>query len=109
MGTSHKNWWTGRVRHGVGQYFMGTIARLHARQRRVPAVPPAGLRRRMAMLWGYFRSMLAAQAAVRRRGVPPVPARVSVEGLLKGKHSATAELDERQKAKWNGVGTVAKA
>ena len=24
MGTSHKNWWTGRVRHGVGQYFMGT-------------------------------------------------------------------------------------
>ena len=24
MGTSHKNWWTGRVRHGVGQYYMGT-------------------------------------------------------------------------------------
>ena len=24
MGTSHKNWWTGRTRHGIGQYFMGT-------------------------------------------------------------------------------------
>ena len=24
MGTSHKNWWTGRARHGFGQYFMGT-------------------------------------------------------------------------------------
>jgi hypothetical protein len=24
MGTSHKNWWTGRVRHGVGQWYMGT-------------------------------------------------------------------------------------
>src|SRR6476646_11789910 len=24
MGTSHQNWWTGRVRHGYGQYFMGT-------------------------------------------------------------------------------------
>ena len=24
MGTSHKNWWTGRARHGYGQYFMGT-------------------------------------------------------------------------------------
>ncbi|HSV15005.1 MAG TPA: glycosyltransferase, partial [Tepidisphaeraceae bacterium] len=24
MGTSHKNWWTGRARHGSGQYFMGT-------------------------------------------------------------------------------------
>ncbi len=24
MGTSHRNWWTGRVRHGVGQYYMGT-------------------------------------------------------------------------------------
>src|SRR5262249_9169483 len=21
MGTSHKNWWTGRMRHGYGQYF----------------------------------------------------------------------------------------
>ena len=24
MGTSHKNWWTGRMRWGFGQYFMGT-------------------------------------------------------------------------------------
>src|SRR5687767_5176228 len=24
MGTSHKSWWTGRARHGRGQYFMGT-------------------------------------------------------------------------------------
>src|SRR5207245_8445091 len=24
MGTSHKNWWAGRVRHGFGQYYMGT-------------------------------------------------------------------------------------
>ena len=24
MGTSHKSWWTGRMRHGFGQYFMGT-------------------------------------------------------------------------------------
>ena len=41
MGTSHKNWWTGRVRHGVGQYFMGTGLDLHAGQRPVPHDPTA--------------------------------------------------------------------
>jgi len=24
MGTSDKSWWRGRVRHGYGQYFMGS-------------------------------------------------------------------------------------
>ena len=36
MGTSHKNWWTGRTRHGFGQYFMGTAPIVHAGQRRLP-------------------------------------------------------------------------
>src|SRR6185437_16030668 len=51
MGTSHKNWWTGRVRHGVGQYFMGTspiymIASAMFRMTRPPIVLGG-----VAMLW----------------------------------------------------------
>src|SRR5205809_2209515 len=58
MGTSHKNWWTGRVRHGFGQYFMGTgpsymIASALFRMTR-PPIFVGGL----AMLWGYFKSMI---------------------------------------------------
>ena len=57
MGTSHKNWWTGRVRHGFGQYYMGTapeylLASVAFRLVRPPVVVGS-----LAILWGYFRSM----------------------------------------------------
>src|SRR5207237_693504 len=58
MGTSHKNWWTGRVRHGVGQYYMGTApAYMFASAVFRMTRPPIGVGG-LAMLWGYFRSML---------------------------------------------------
>jgi glycosyltransferase involved in cell wall biosynthesis len=58
MGTSHKNWWTGRARHGAGQYFMGTgpaymLASALYRMTRPPLLVGG-----IAMLWGYFKSML---------------------------------------------------
>src|SRR5665213_3494809 len=58
MGTSHKNWWTGRVRHGFGQYFMGTgitymMASAVFRMSRPPIVIGG-----VAMLWGYLKSMI---------------------------------------------------
>src|SRR3954454_19128947 len=56
MGTSHKSWWTGRVRHGIGQYYMGTsptymLASALFRMTR-PPIAIGGL----AMLWGYVKS-----------------------------------------------------
>ena len=62
MGTSHKGWWTGRSRHGFGQYFMGTaptymIASALFRMTRPPVVIGG-----LAMLSGYFGAMF--------RGVP---------------------------------------
>lgn len=58
QGASHKGIWTGRLRAGFGQYFMGTsplyyvavaISRLTAHPALIGSV---------AMLWGYFRSWL---------------------------------------------------
>ena len=55
MGTSHKNWWTGRVRHGVGQWYMGTsfsymlVSALYRMTR--PPIVAGGV----AMLWGYVK------------------------------------------------------
>jgi poly-beta-1,6-N-acetyl-D-glucosamine synthase len=58
MGSSHKNWWTGRQRHGFGQYFMGTspwymLASAAYRMTRPPRVVGG-----LAMLYGYFKSMV---------------------------------------------------
>ena len=39
MGTSDRSWWRGRVRHGSGQYFMGTTPAYMHRQRPVPHDP----------------------------------------------------------------------
>ena len=58
QGTSHKGWVTGRMRHGFGQYYMGTspiymLANAVNRFTEKPYVL-AGL----AMLWGYVWSAL---------------------------------------------------
>ena len=102
MGTSHKNWWTGRVRHGYGQWFMGTgplymIASAVYRMTRPPLIVGG-----LAMLWGYFGAMLRG---VPRYGDPDPAFRRFLRSfqrriLLRGKSRATAELDARQASAW---------
>ena len=56
QGASQKGIWTGRVRAGFGQYFMGTspLYYLAVAIFRMPAHP--AVIGSIAMLWGYFRS-----------------------------------------------------
>jgi biofilm PGA synthesis N-glycosyltransferase PgaC len=56
QGASQKGIWTGRVRAGFGQYFMGTSTLYYVAvgMYRLPAHP--AVIGSMAMLWGYFRS-----------------------------------------------------
>jgi len=58
MGASQKSIWTGRVRGGFGQYFMGTSPLYHLAVviYRLPAYP--ALVGSVAMLWGYLKSCL---------------------------------------------------
>jgi hypothetical protein len=100
MGTSHKNWWTGRVRHGVGQYFMGTgplymLASAIFRMSRPPIIMGG-----IAMLWGYLRSMLQRKErygdAAFRRFLRAYQWRC----LLFGKTRATREFNDRQAVVW---------
>jgi poly-beta-1,6-N-acetyl-D-glucosamine synthase len=58
QGASHKGIWTGRLRVGFGQYFMGTspFYYLAVVIYRVPTYPM--LIGSVAMLWGYLRSWL---------------------------------------------------
>ncbi len=58
MGTSHKNWWTGRARHGAGQYFMGTglIYMLASCLFRI--FHPPMILGSIAMMWGWIKSFI---------------------------------------------------
>jgi biofilm PGA synthesis N-glycosyltransferase PgaC len=101
MGTSHKNWWTGRTRHGFGQYFMGTppmymIAAAVFRMTRPPLLVGG-----IAMIHGYFKSMVLRKP---RYGTPEFRRFLrsyQYACLIKGKRRATEQLNERQAARWN--------
>jgi glycosyltransferase involved in cell wall biosynthesis len=100
MGTSHKNWWTGRVRHGVGQYYMGTgpaymLASAMFRMTR----PPVGVGG-LAMLWGYLRSMLQRKERYGDADFRRFLRRYQWRCLLTGKSRATRRLNERQATQW---------
>jgi glycosyltransferase involved in cell wall biosynthesis len=101
MGTSHKNWWTGRVRHGFGQYFMGTtpawmLASAAYRMTRPPRIVGG-----IAMLYGYLRSMILRKPRYGDEEFRSFLRRYQWACLLHGKARATAETEARQAALWN--------
>lgn len=101
MGTSQKNWWTGRVRWGFGQYFMGTtpaymVAAATYRMSRPPLVAGG-----IAMLKGYFGAMLRREARYGDPAFRRFLRRYQWACLLKGKARATAEANARQASAWD--------
>jgi hypothetical protein len=100
MGTSHKNWWTGRARHGVGQYFMGTgfvymLASAVYRMSRPPLI-----RGGLAMLWGYVRSAIQRKPRYGDAKFRRFLRSYQWACLLHGKHKATEMLNARQAKVW---------
>ncbi|MBX3357088.1 MAG: glycosyltransferase family 2 protein [Phycisphaeraceae bacterium] len=101
MGSSHKGIWTGRARHGFGQYFMGTslpymTASALFRMTRPPLVVGGA-----AMWWGYVSSMLAGKP---RFGDAPFRRFLNSyqwRCLLRGKAAATRDLNRRQGDLWH--------
>jgi glycosyltransferase involved in cell wall biosynthesis len=101
MGTSHKSWWTGRVRHGVGQYFMGTgpvymLASAVYRMSRPPLVLGG-----LAMLWGYLKAWITRQPQYEDAEFRRFLRGYQRECLLHGKARATAAVNSRQAPKWS--------
>jgi glycosyltransferase involved in cell wall biosynthesis len=103
MGSSQKGIWTGRVRSGYGQYFMGTgplylVASSTFRLFKHPVLYGSA-----AMLWGYFSSL------ARRRGRYDDPAfraflrRYQRECLRYGKRAATRRANEAQAPVWHAA------
>jgi hypothetical protein len=100
MGTSHKNWWTGRVRHGVGQYFMGTGVCYIIASAAFRILHPPVLIGSIAVLWGYFKSMLAGRPRYGDAAFRQFLRDYQWACLFKGKRVATAALNARQAGAW---------
>ena len=100
MGSSQQNIITGRVRHGFGQYFMGTgfvymLASGVYRMTRPPLVIGG-----LAMMWGYIKSFLTRVPRFEDKELASFIRKYQWACLLKGKRRATDELNDRQSAVW---------
>jgi poly-beta-1,6-N-acetyl-D-glucosamine synthase len=101
MGSSHKGIFTGRMRHGFGQWFMGTSLPYMTASAIFRMTKKPYLIGGAAMWWGYVRSMLTGAP---RLEDPPFRAFVRKwqwASLFKGKAKATAELDASQAREWS--------
>lgn len=101
MGSSQKSIVTGRIRHGFGQYFMGTtflymVAVAVNRMTKYPYVLGA-----FAMLWGYVKSALTRVERLDDPEMRKLLRAYQSRALLVGKHKATIELNDKQKNAWN--------
>jgi glycosyltransferase involved in cell wall biosynthesis len=101
MGSSHKSMWTGRKRHGFGQYFMGTgiVFMTASALYRVPRRPyVVGA---LAIWWGYVESMLRRVPRYGDRAFRSFLRRYQFESLVLGKARAAARAEFRAKDAWN--------
>jgi glycosyltransferase involved in cell wall biosynthesis len=100
MGSSEKGIVTGRMRHGRGQYYMGTgLAYMTAsslyRMLRPPLVVGG-----LAMWWGYVSSLIRRAPRYEQTGFRQFLRSYQWDCLLRGKAAATKRLDDRQAARW---------
>lgn len=100
MGSSQKGIWTGRVRMGYGQYFMGTAPVYFVASAifRLPKHPV--LVGSIAMLWGYVSSALRGVSRYDDLKFRHFLRRYQYACLRLGKRRATRMVDEAQEAVW---------
>jgi poly-beta-1,6-N-acetyl-D-glucosamine synthase len=100
MGTSHKNWWTGRTRHGIGQYFMGTGISYMLASCLFRLFRPPILLGSTAMLWGYMKSAIQRKPRYGDAEFRQFLRRYQWACLIKGKTTATDDLNAKQISIW---------
>jgi biofilm PGA synthesis N-glycosyltransferase PgaC len=103
MGSSQKGIWTGRVRSGYGQYFMGTsplyLAAVAAY--RLPRHPVAY--GSIAMIWGYLKSAAQRRPRYGDETFRSFLRRYQHACLWHGKKEATRRLDAAQADTWRAA------
>lgn len=100
MGSSHKGIWTGRVRVGFGQYFMGTsplflVASAIYKLPRHPVLVGS-----LAMLWGYFSSAVKRAPRYDDPEFRRFLRRYQHASLLMGKAAAARRIEQQRERLW---------
>ena len=95
MGSSQQSVYTGRMRHGFGQYFMGTGPVYMAASALLRMTQRPYVLGSLAMFWGYLRSALKGAPRYGDAGFRAFLRRYQWRSLLVGKARATAEIDRR--------------
>jgi glycosyltransferase involved in cell wall biosynthesis len=100
MGSSDKSLWTGRKRHGEGQYFMGTglayiLASCAYRLCQTPILLGS-----LAMIWGYLCSMFKHRGRYGDAEFREFLRGYQWDCLVKGKSRATEQINAQQAAAW---------
>jgi biofilm PGA synthesis N-glycosyltransferase PgaC len=93
MGSSQQSIYVGRMRHGFGQYFMGTgfLFMLGSALKRAGEKPV--VLGSLAMLWGWIKSALQGKARYEDPEFRSYLRRYQMRALLVGKKRAIAEID----------------
>jgi biofilm PGA synthesis N-glycosyltransferase PgaC len=107
MGSSDKSWWTGRVRHGVGQYFMGTGPLYMLASSLFRATRPPLAVGGFAMFWGYVKSAVQGRPRYSDAEFRRFLRTYQRNCIFRGKKTATSYLNIRQASVWNPVGNIA--
>ena len=101
MGASHKGIWTGRMRHGFGQYFMGTSPLYHlaAAIYRIPVYPV--VIGSAAHIWGYLTSWAKGLPRYDDAEFRSFLRSYQHACLRMGKRAATARFDAERAHIWH--------
>ena len=99
MGSSHKGIITGRIRHGAGQYYMGTslaymLVSVFFRLNHSPYILGS-----LAMLYGYLKSLLCKKEQYNDLEFQRFLSKYQWDCLFYGKHLTTAKLDRMARAR----------
>ena len=101
MGSSQNSVYRGRMRHGFGQYFMGTGLVYMFVTSVYRMLHPPYIFGGMAMFWGYLKSLIKQAPKYRDKQLRNFIRSYQWRCLLLGKSRATALLDNQQAAVWN--------
>ena len=101
MGSSQKGILTGRMRHGYGQYYMGSsflyfLATAVYRMMRPPYIIGG-----LAMAWGYTKSFMSGADQQQDKKLIEFIKRYQRRALVVGKKQAVEEINTRKEALWN--------
>lgn len=100
MGSSQQGIFTGRMRHGFGQYFMGTGLLYMTASSLFRIFHPPYFMGGCAMWWGYVKSMLQGEARFDNIELVQFINRYQWQCLVQGKAKATEVLNIEQENVW---------